>query len=152
MGDLALVWDAALGCADLAVVDDDLASDDGLRTSLLPSLFLDRRAEADDDLPAADGDRRGWWADQFAEVEGDRIGSRRWLLDRSKRTADVVRRAEEIDREALAWLIDDRVTAQIDIAVTAEGGALIHSITVHRPAGDPASFRFPEAWDGEAAR
>lgn len=150
MGDLALEWDS--GSADLVVRGDDLASEEGLRTAVLQSLFLDRRAEADDVLPADDGDRRGWWGDEFAPIEGDRYGSRLWLLDRGVRRPDVARLAEEIDREALAWMLDDRVTPRIEVAVSVDVLGLVHAIDIYRPTGDPVSFRFVQVWDGEAAR
>lgn len=153
--DLALIWGPSFGNADLAIADDDLVGDEGLHTAILLSLFTDRRAEDDDRLPSEDGDRRGWWADEFAEIEGDQIGSRLWLLDRSARRADVLREAEEFDREALAWMIEDRVTDKIDVAITAEaiGGALalVHAITIYRPAQDPVTFRYAHAWDAVAS-
>lgn len=147
MGDLALVWES--DSADLVIVDDDLGADDGLRTAVQLSLFTDRRAEDDDVLPANDGDRRGWLGDEFAEVEGDRFGSRLWLLDRAKVTPDILRRVEEIDREALAWMIEDRVTDRIDVEVEIQGDRLAHAVTVYRPSG-PVTFRFDHAWAGEA--
>lgn len=114
------------------------------------SLFTDRLAEGDDALPAEDGDRRGWWADEFAEVEGDRFGSRLWLLDRSTGRADVVRRAEEIAREALQWMIDDHVAEGVDVAVELAGSMLAIAVTVHRPAADPLAFLFQHAWSAHA--
>ena len=151
MGDIALAWSLDAGAADLVLEDDDLASDAGLRTAVLLSLFLDRRAEDEDALPGEDDDRRGWWADEFAETDGDRIGSRLWLIDRAKRAGDVPARATELVREALAWLIEDRVASSIDVDISATGPALILVITIHRPQGDAVSFRFAHAWDGEAA-
>jgi phage gp46-like protein len=145
MGDIALVWTAA-GNMDLAIEDDDLASDEGLRAAALLSLFTDRRAEEDDALPADDGDRRGWWADEFLDAEGDRFGSRLWLLDRSTRREDVVQRAEEIVREALAWMLEDKVTDRIDVEVETGEKELLIAVTLHRPAGDPVAFRFAHVW------
>lgn len=155
MGDVALAWGS--GFADLAIVDDDIASDEGLRTAALLSLFTDRRAEADDPLPGEDGDRRGWWADEFATVEGDRIGSRLWLLDREPLRGDIVRRAKELADEAVAWFVEDKVCSAVDVVVTAgpvvPGGplGLIYDITFHRFVGDPIAFRFAPAWDAEMA-
>jgi phage gp46-like protein len=51
LADLALVWSNTLGDADLAMIDSDLASDRGLETAVLLSLFTDRRAEPDDVPP-----------------------------------------------------------------------------------------------------
>src|SRR4051812_11864908 len=94
LADLALVWDESNGSADVALIDSDLASDAALETAVMLSLFLDRRAQPDDAPPSGDpNDRRGWWADQFADTEGDLVGSRLWLLDRSKLTGDTRRDA-----------------------------------------------------------
>lgn len=149
LADLALVWSNASGTADLAMIEADLASDAGLETAMLISLFTDRRAKSDDVPPSGDPtDRRGWWADQLAEVEGDLIGSRLWLLDRSKRTPEVAKRAEEYVREALQWLIDDKVVASIDVAIdVSQRGAMFIAVTPHRPGRDAIPFRFARVWD-----
>jgi phage gp46-like protein len=147
IADYELRWTE--GSLDMTVVNDDLGADDGLRTACLLSLFTDRRAEDDDPIPALDQDRRGWWADQFLQVDGDRFGSRLWLLDRSKRTGDVVRRAEELVREALQWTLEDRVASRIDVAVETRDVALLIHVTLYRPQRDPVTFRFAHVWDGE---
>lgn len=149
MGDLALRWDLEQGAADLAIENDDLATDDGLRTAVFLSLFLDRRANEDDVLPDGSGDRRGWWGDEFEEVEGDRIGSRRWLLDRSKNVPGLAGRLEAIDREALDWLLEDGVASAIDVVVTITDALLTEAITIHRPRGDDVNFKFSHTWEGE---
>src|SRR5688500_6489480 len=151
VGDLALQWDLHQGAADLVLEDDDLASDEGLRTAVLLSLFVDRRAEDDDVLPWGDDARRGWRADEVAEVEGDRIGSRRWLLSSAKRTGNVAAQLEAYDREALAWMLEDKVASAIDVEVTASGHVLSEVVTIHRPSGDAVSFKFAHVWDGETA-
>lgn len=148
LADIALVWAAATGAADLVLIDSDIACDPGLATAALLSLFTDRRAEPDDVPPSGDArDRRGWWADQFAAVEGDRIGSRLWLLDRSKRTSDTALRAEEYVREALAWMIEDKVVARIDVEIETTKQALLFAVALQRPGRDPVSFRFAHVWD-----
>lgn len=115
--DLALVYDSLALDFDLALQGGDLATDSGLRSAVLVSLFTDRRAEADDPLPGAPGDtdRRGWWADAWPAVDGDRIGSRLWLLARQKQTVDVLLRAQSYSEEALAWLIDDGVARSVQV-------------------------------------
>jgi len=84
-----------------------LAQDDGLVTSIVLSLFSDRRARADDIIPGGDSDRRGWWGDLVPPVEGDEFGSRLWLLSREKTTPQTLNRAREYAQEALAWLVAD---------------------------------------------
>jgi phage gp46-like protein len=118
VADIALAWDLAAGAADMVVDGPDLRRDDGLETAVLISLFTDRRAHDTDVIPDGTDNRRGWWADAFAETPGDRIGSRLWLLDRAKPTATTRQRLEDYAREALAWLTEDQVAE--DVAVTAE--------------------------------
>jgi phage gp46-like protein len=148
LADLALTWSAKAGNADLLLIDSDLASDRGLTTAVLLSLFTDRRAETDDKPPSGDArDRRGWWADPFSTVEGDRIGSRLWLLDRSKRSNETVLRAQEYVREALAWMLEDRVVSSIDVTIETTESALLIAVGLQRPGRDPVSFRFAHTWD-----
>lgn len=149
LADLALTWDPARGDADLSIIDMDLASDTGPHTAVLLSLFTDRRAEPDDKPPSDDAtDRRGWWADQFADVDGDRIGSRLWLLERSKRTGEVARRAEEYVREALAWMLEDRVVSSVDVEIELTAQNLLIGVTLSRPGRDPVALRFAHVWEG----
>lgn len=148
LGDLALVWDELAGAADLVIIDGDLGVDRGLVTAALLSLLLDRRAQPDDAPPSGDpNDRRGWWADEFADIEGDLIGSRMWLLDRSVNDSETARKAEEFVREALQWMLDDRVVASIDVAITTTADRMLITVTLHRPGKDPVSFRFAHVWD-----
>lgn len=151
MADLALRWGVA--SADLALEAGDLARDDGLETAIAISLFTDRRAEDGDPLPDGEGDRRGWWGDAVPVIDGDRIGSRLWLLAREKQAATVLRRAEEYAREALAWLLEDRVADRIDVAAEMpRAGLLGLVVTVHRPQAEPVQYRFNHTWDAQARR
>ena len=148
LADLALTWSNTTGDADLSIIDLDLASDRGLVTAMVLSLFTDRRAEADDVPPSGDArDLRGFWADEFADVEGDRFGSRLWLLARSKRTNETLLRAKEYVLEALAWALEDKVAKSIEVTVEAIGSALVFEVGLLRPTGDRVEFRFAHAWD-----
>lgn len=136
--------------ADLGLVDDDVATDAGLVSAMYLSLATDRRAADDDALPANDGDRRGWWGDEFALVEQDRIGSRLWLLDRTTRRADLARDAAIYTDEALAWLKSDGVLADLDIEVELNQTGLFIEIVAHRPDGTSVEFRYPHVWEGQS--
>lgn len=152
LGDLALVWSNVELAADLVKIDDDLASDIGIVTAIILSLFVDRRANSDDAPPSGDPlDRRGWWADQYAETEGDLIGSRLWLLARAKRTPETPRLAVEYCREALAWMIEDSVVASFEFQTEMTAKELLIGLTANRPGRDPISLRFAHAWDATLA-
>lgn len=148
LADLAMTWSNTDGRGDLSMIDLDLASDRGLETAVANSLFTDRRANDDDVPPSGDArDRRGWWADQFADVEGDLIGSRLWLLDRGKRTNEVALRAKEYANEALAWMLEDKVVASIAVTIETTASALLIAVELQRPGRDPVTYRFAHAWD-----
>lgn len=151
MTDIALRWD--IFAADFAVEANDLATDDGLQTAIILSLFTDRRADDSDALPDGQTDRRGWWGDAFPTVQGDKIGSRLWLLGREKQMQEVVTRAEEYVREALQWLLDDKVADRVDgTAEITRPGMLGITVKVYRPATDAVQWRFDYTWAAQAAQ
>ncbi len=150
MTDLALLWNDALFGADLALVDGQLVTDDGLRTAVIISLFTDRRAGPDDELPEDGADRRGWWGDDIAEMPGDLIGSRLWLLRRAKFTSANINRARDYAREALAWLVEDGVAASVEVeAAGIRPDTLAIGATIVRPGS--RNVRFDFTWDATAA-
>lgn len=143
MSDLSLSWDADLSEADLALAGLDLATDPSLKTAVIISLFSDRRASADDVLPDAGADPRGWWGDSFADADGDQIGSRLWLLRRAKRVPETLSRAIEYAKEALAWMVDDGVASSV--SATAEwfgDSGMALTVEIFRPSAAPAQFLF----------
>lgn len=119
---------------------------DELAQAVLISLFSWRKSAADDGVKAPD--RQGWWGDTFAVVDGDRIGSRLWLLQRQKVLPATLKRAEAYAREALKWLTDDAVVSRIE--VTAERGGvdqLTLSVVCFKPNDTQAlAARFQNVW------
>lgn len=97
-----------------------LQHDDGLKTQIINSLFLDRRAEPDDPgYSELQHDLRGWLADGFF-IEGDRWGSKLWLLSYIGVTSTspddaVLKWAKAWTEQALQWLIADGVASRIDV-------------------------------------
>lgn len=149
MTDIALIWDSDAWRADIAVVNGDLTTDDGLRTAVIMSLFTNAPALADDVLPAP-GDRGGWWGDALAETPGDIIGSRLWLLSREKQLGSVLNRARDYAREALQWLLAGKIAASVDVAATnPRDGWLALSITISRPTG-PGRQVYDFLWEATA--
>lgn len=134
---IALDWGPA-PTPDIAVTEaGQIARDDGLRTAVLLSLFLDARASAEDPLPDGTGERRGWLGDALAPDAADRFGSRLWLLSREKQTEGVRARSEIYGREALAWLVTDGLASAIDVAATwrSRGVLALRVRIVSAPAG-----------------
>jgi phage gp46-like protein len=129
----------------LRVENGDLAKDEGLETAVLISIFTDKRI-SDDELPTGETSKRGWWGDVFPNVDQDQIGSRLWLLERVKRTAETLRKSEDYIKEALNWLIEDGVAASIEVTSSYdENNQLVAALTVIKPGGRQS--RFQMLWD-----
>jgi phage gp46-like protein len=128
---------------EMALEGGLLAQDDSLETAIILSLFSDRRAKDDDELPDNSGDRRGWWGDLVPPVEGDQTGSRLWLLRREKNTQDTLNRAREMAEEALQWIIEDGLATKIEVATEAVRREVLGlAIGVTKPAGAPLALRY----------
>ncbi len=149
MSDIRTIYTPEKMTFDWAIAGAGLEEDDGLETAVLLSLFTDRRAAEDDPLPGAQDDRRGWWADQYLDNEGDKIGSRLWLIAREKQTTGVLVRAQEYAEEALAWLVQDGLARSV--AATAEivrAGVLGLTVEIARADGRASRYRFETFWRG----
>lgn len=149
MSDITTVWDVARGQGDWILSGPSLASGDDLATALLISLFTDRTAEDSDRLPDASTDRRGWWGDIDQDVP---IGSRLWLLARSKLTPAVAVAAKGYATEALAWMLTDEIAVDVQLAtVIVRPATLRLTATVIRSNGTKVSTAYDWAWAQLAA-
>lgn len=155
MSDLKMVYDPNLQEGDLVFSDNDLSIEEGLATAVLMSLFTDRRALDDDELPdTRSDDKRGWWGDLIDGIPDDLIGSKLWLLSRSKTTPEVLLQAEDYIREALEWMITDDIAASIDITVErnenkTDGDRLYALIQINRQEGEVITYKFDDLWEAQ---
>jgi phage gp46-like protein len=132
---------------DFVLAGADLATDAGLQTAVVISLFTDRRADAGDELPDGTTDRRGWWPDTLGE-QTDRIGSKLWLLSRAKQTQETALRAENYAREALQWLVSDGIAKTVTVAADwVAQGVLRLQGTIERPDGSFLTFVYDNLWE-----
>lgn len=145
--DLALTYSKPLDAFDISVdaLKADLSSDESLTSAVILSLMTDRTALDSDVEPGAD--RRGWWADAYAETE-DQFGSRLWLLAREKQTPQTISRARAYVIEALQWLVDDGLATGMDVAVfVPRPGWLVAQVELRLAMG---SRRFRFEWSDAA--
>ncbi|MDH5633599.1 MAG: phage GP46 family protein [Gammaproteobacteria bacterium] len=98
------------GETELPSESDDLATSDGLDEAILISLFTDARVD-DESLLDDPHDKRGHWADTYLD---EPIGSKLWLLDRSKITDETLRKAREYAIEALRWMVPAGLAKAVD--------------------------------------
>jgi phage gp46-like protein len=151
VADIATKW--VNGAGAWLLQGGALLSDDGLQTAVTLSLFTDRLADVGDVLPGAQTNRRGWWGDALADEPGDLIGSRLWLLARSKEQSSVLRRAKDYASEALRWLLDDGIARALDVQAEWQKGqgsasSLCLLVTVTRNTDAVVRYRFEDFWKG----
>lgn len=144
MTDISTTWISSTGNGDWSISGGALASGDDLTSAVLISLFTDRQANDDDVPPDGGNDLRGWWGDADEDVL---IGSRLWLLDRSKLTPAVANTAKIYIEEALKWLIDDQVALGVSVATAIASSSQLNSlITITRQDGSVVPLQFNWAW------
>jgi len=147
--DVALVFGAAEREFDLVLEGADLKSEEGLNTAISISLFTDARASRDERLPSENSDRRGWWGDTFAPVEGDQIGSLLWLLQRQKLTTQLQARIEREVARSLEWLVEDGIAAGIDVtSEIIKPDRLNLQVIIVRPDAARVEFQHAFVWEG----
>lgn len=143
MSDLRTHFSGFLEGADLALDGAGLATDDGLETAVILSLFTDRRADPDDDLPSPGADPRGWWGDLVPLAPDYQLGSRLWLLSREKQTALVLERARFYAAEALAWLVSSGAASAVQVVATNPAtGVLALHIAIDAPQGGAKTYTY----------
>jgi phage gp46-like protein len=152
MADAAMVMTENGG--ELVLSGFDLARDDGLETGVIISLFTDRRASPEQIPPELQqDDLRGYWGDISNATPSDQTGSLLWLLAREKQLPQVLGRAKQYCREALAWMVDDLIATRVE--VTTEFGArgwMWITVDIFRPTGSPVRYRFNYEWAAQAAK
>ncbi|WP_052702418.1 phage GP46 family protein [Marinomonas sp. S3726] len=88
-----------------------------LNNAINISLFTDARADDDDSIPDGTNDKRGYWGD--IDLEDDQsLGSKLWLLKRSKLTHETLNLMNDYITEAVEWLVVDEhllaITATVE--------------------------------------
>ena len=154
-----MIWDADVMGGNILFEQNDLSVSYSLLTPILISLFTDARAADDDVLPdPGNGDQRGWWADSTnTDKQGDSVGSKLWLLEREKSTAEVLLRAEQYIRDALQWMLDEGIASSIDVVTERQSLnnssvflVLAYRVSIAKPTGDVEIFKFTQEWKAVA--
>jgi phage gp46-like protein len=149
MSDVQTIWDTLNARGDWAMSGPSLASGNDLYTAVLISLFTDRVAHPTDVIPDGTTNPRGWWGDNQIDGSVDPIGSRLWLLDRSKApTTQVLNQAVDYCKEALQWMLDDGVAANINVQASWNAPNYLALVVTISQTNDttPKPFKFDLLW------
>ena len=153
--DLKLKYDSDLKAGDLGTTAaaGDFDGEDGLESAVFISLFTDKRARDDQELPDPQSDdRRGYYGDQISPVEtGDEEGSWIWLYwERAKTTEGVMELIRQAAEESLQWMIKDKVAVKIECEaerIGVPGNDWLQLIVrVYKRDGDVETFEYDNRW------
>lgn len=129
-----------------SAINDPLVT---LAQIVLVSLFSDRVAGYDDELPAGQVWRRGWYADTADE----KIGSRLWLEEGAAVTDDTIDKNRHYAEEALAHLTRDGLATSVEIEMeivdspyNPAEAMLVAEITARLDERRGVILKFPDLW------
>ena len=140
--DAALTVDTTTQLYDFSLdANGDIDTEDFFDTSLLYSLFGERRASADEMVDP--NRRRGW----IGNTGGFESGSKIWLLSQARLTRDNLNRLQDEAAKSLQWLVDDGYAVSIDpVVATISNGKVLLDITIRR-SRDKIDRKFFTLWD-----
>lgn len=124
------------------------ATESGLRTAVTISLFTDKRV-SENELPEWEDNKRGFWADA---IEGNKIGSKLWLLNRGKVDRETKALCQEYALEALQWMIEDRLVRDISAIAYFEDNNLKLEIELTLPSKKSITQNYHKIISGERTR
>lgn len=126
--DAVLSIDEVTGFYDFNIDDNgDIQTADFFDTSILYSLFGERRASPDEVVEPRL--RRGWIGNSGSFENGSKI----WLLRQARLTRDTLNKLEDEAKKSLQWLVDDDFAVSIDEAVaTVSQGRVLLTLTIRR--------------------
>jgi len=134
------VLNATRGYYDISITDGQIDVAEFFDTSLIYSIFGERRASPEEVIEPQL--RRGWIGNDDYEN-----GSKIWLLYQSRLTRDVLNRLEDEAYKALQWLADDGFAVSIDdVVVSLSGGRVLLDVTIRR-SRDKVDRRNFVLWD-----
>lgn len=137
-------------CINLKLTEDGskLEGDDGLETAVLISLFTDMRV-AESELPPGTVDKKGWWADEFSDVPGDKIGSKIWVSSREGTGALAIQSIQTRAKQSLDWMIEDGVAETVSVIATRNGSNGVNlEVSILKP-NNEGNNKFSVFWDGQ---
>lgn len=128
MADIKLKFNKEARYYDIDFLDGDFELCFDLETAILMSIFCEARA--DEDLIIKPELRRGHFTNQFSRVENYEVGSLFWLYsEQQNNTEENALDLEDAIKQGLEWLIEDKILADIDVAVVIENSFAYITIT-----------------------
>jgi len=148
--DAVLKIDEKTGLYDISIDSQgDIETADFFDTSILYSLFGERRANKDEVVDARS--RRGWIGNEGTDFEN---GSKLWLFEQARITATNLSRIADEAKNSLQWLVDDGRAVSItvaDVSIDTSSNKLILILDIAR-SFDQVERRFFDLWNNTGIR
>lgn len=127
---------------DMAIDSNgDIETADFFDTSILYSIFGERRASSDE---VVEPQRRRGWIGNGDDFEN---GSKLWLYEQARLTRDILNRIEDEARKSLEWLVGEGYAVSIDnVTATVSKGRVGLNIEIRR-SRDKVDRKFFELWE-----
>lgn len=154
-GDIRLLFDVNKQYADFMIADRDVDRDAGIETAVMLTLLTDKRAEAGDPLPDGSGYKGGWWGDSLPVVPDYEMGTKLWLLQRSKTLSEIPAIAKEYLNDGFKWMIEDGIVKSVEVAVERRRDlkdTLYFALTFVKPEGTTIFYKFYYNWEAQILR
>ncbi len=127
--------------------DGDILTDDFFDTSMLYSLFGEKRADQSE--VAEPQLRRGWIGNEGTDFEN---GSKLWLFEQARLTRTNLNGIEDEASKSLQWLIDDGYLVSIDEVNTTVKNGIVSLEIIFRRSRSKVERRFYELWQNTGQR
>lgn len=134
-----------LGPADIQVTEYTLHRDPTFENSILISLGTDAKAEEGDILPQGEENKNGWFG---SILLGFNLGSKDWLLSRSKISEETIALKKQYTLQALSWMVGDQIAENIEVQVVRNGkGRLDTKCLIVRQKKPNVYFKYTDNWE-----
>lgn len=144
--DVLMCKEAGASIYTLSINDEgDLTSGDFFDSSLLYSIFGEKRASASEVVVSEQ--RRGWIGNEGKDFEN---GSKIWLFRQARLTRTNINGLRSAIFNSLQWLIAQNFLKNITVSVTIDKGAVIAEIILFR-FNSKVERRYFELWDNTGA-
>ncbi|MBK2125118.1 phage GP46 family protein [Fangia hongkongensis] len=111
------------GYYDISIGSDgDLSKVSGLDTSLIVSLFANKRA-SDSEVPTKQY-QEGWWGNLFSDDDFE-IGSKVWIALNSSIEQSTISQIRKYVDDCYQWLIDDGYADSISVSVSSRDSSIV---------------------------
>lgn len=129
---------------DISIDDDgDIETQDFFDTSILMSLFTNRRASSSE-VPVSQY-RQGWIGNESFDNDFE-IGSKIWLFEQARIDRDTLNGITSAAVESLQWLIDQGFAVSIEVDTVLIQNVATLQIDIFRP-NSKVDRRFYDLWN-----